>query len=311
MPKKTKMDLIEPLVDAINMHKLQYDSGDTDYSVTTLLNPPRVVHLNKRHLSDTTTFVFENLQSFTGTGVHDRFEALLPQVPNKLYIVEQRLFDVVRDRKVSGCFDILSLEHLYDIKTCNTWKYIKGDFSDWAAQQNMYRLLYWKKYKIEITALSIIAIFKDWSKYRMMQAKDYPRLPAEQIDLPVWDFPQIQSYMNERVELMIDNETVADDDLPYCSHDEFWGDDDTYAVKRKDRKRALRVLDTMPEAKKWTGQYIFNNPGKPGINVSNIFIESRLGRRKRCLDWCPVNDHCKQFHEYMKEINPKHDKSYR
>ena len=82
---KTPMDNIRPLADAIQVHRGQYSSGGADYSVTTLLDPPRIVHLNKRHLSKVPLFVEDLLHSYNGTGAHDYWEKMLMLIPNTPY----------------------------------------------------------------------------------------------------------------------------------------------------------------------------------------------------------------------------------
>jgi hypothetical protein len=310
MPKKTPMDYIRPLVDMIKMHKKQYDSGDTDYSVTTLIQPPRIVHLNRRYGDKIKTYVFDNLASFIGTAIHNYAEALLNKVPGKSYLCEQRLRTVMLGRKISGAFDILNKFDMYDIKTCSTWKIIFGTKDDWTAQQNMYHLLFHQKHKITLEHLYVLGVFLDWTLYKMMQSgKEYPREKCQLFNLPIWSFSETQEYMERRIQLMIDNENVADDDLPPCTSEEMWADADTWAVKRHDRKRALRVLAGEVEARGWMNNYVEHNPDK--VKLSNLFIEHRLGRRKRCMDWCPVNVHCNHFHKYMTEVNLNEDKAKR
>ena len=65
------MDEIIPFYDAMQVHRGEYSSGGADYSVTTLLDPARVVHLKKRHEKNVNLFIQDLYHSWSGTAAHN------------------------------------------------------------------------------------------------------------------------------------------------------------------------------------------------------------------------------------------------
>ena len=301
----TSMDDIYPLYEAIQQHLLHYNAGDTDYSVTTLLNPPRVVHLNKRHADQVPQFVSNQIHSFTGTAVHEYIEKMLGlRFPNgDVFKMEERLRINILGRKISGAYDFLLMNKkiLYDLKTTSTWKAVFGDKSEWRDQQNMYRFMYWKKYGVSIDSLRIFTIYRDWSLAQMYRSgPKYPKQRCVEYRLPVLEFDVIEKYMHDRVGIMIDTEDTADDDLPECTFDDMWCDPDTVAVKSTRLQRAVRVLSCMEAAENFVEKYLEGDKCKDKENM--LSFEVRPSVRKRCEDWCPANGYCNQYQRYLKRL---------
>ena len=298
------MDAIIPLWDAIQVHSKEYDSGDTDYSVTTLLDCPRIVHLNKRHGHKIDVFVQDQLASFIGTGLHNYLEYCLKKVEHTTYITEERLFKNVEDRKISGAYDVVRMsndEDMYDLKTTSVWKAMFGNKDDWAAQQNMYRLMYKQKYGKDLRSIRIIGMFLDWSLGgKMRGGKKYPNTKCLEYSLPRWGYKKTEDFMLQRVINLKDYEDTPDDDLPECTYEDMWSSPDVHAVMAKNRKNALRLCDSRKAATKWVSNYMKNPNCKH--RFADIYIDCRPAERKRCEHWCGVNTHCNQFHNYLQAI---------
>jgi hypothetical protein len=301
------MDEIIPLYDAIQVHRHEYSSGGADYSVTTLLDPPRVVHLNKRHVHKVDLFIQDMYHSWTGTASHNYMEFCLNKVMDEdgkpKYKCEERNSVTIHDRVVSGAFDVLWLKRmsLWDLKNTSTWKIMFGDKHDWTAQQNMYRYLYWNKNRETIKDLNIIGMFRDWSKANKMRyGKNYPSYPVMKYALPTWDLQKTYNFMAERVALLKAEEDTADDDLPLCTPEDTWSSPDKCAVKADNRKNALRVCDSLEQAKEWVAAYL----SKPTCKhkIGQLSYDIRVSERTRCEHWCPVNSYCNQYNNYLKAV---------
>lgn len=300
MPK-SPMDDIMPLADAVRVHQKQYSSGGADYSVTTLLDSPRIVFLNKRHLHKVKLYVEDLLHSYTGTGAHSYWEFCLNQIPNSPYECETRLSHTINNRLISGAFDcVYNGKWLYDMKNTSVWKMMFGTKDDWTAQQNIYRWLYWNDRGKKVKQLKIIALFRDWSVYQKFRGgPKYPAYPAMEILLPVWDLQDTLKFMEDRVNLMIKHENTPDDDLPPCSYEEMWSEPDSIAVmSTRLKSRAVRVLSDMATAKAYVSKYLANPKCKD--SVQTLSYQRRVAVRKRCEDWCPINKYCNQYNEYLK-----------
>jgi hypothetical protein len=301
----TDMDAIKPLFDAVNVHRTNYSSGGADYSVTTLLNPPRIVHLEKRHLHKIKRYVKEQLGSFIGTAIHEYMERCLSKVPNTPYTCEERLAITIDDRVVSGAYDFVEdnpvAPDMWDLKTTSTWKAIFGDKFDWTAQQNMYRYLYWYHKKKKLKTIRIMAMFMDWSAREMQRyGGKYPREKAVEYSLARWGIDKTYKYMQERVAIMKAEEDTADDDLPLCTYEDMWSKPDKYAVHAIKRKNALRVCDSEKDAEAWMSGYLTKDSCKHKID--QLYLECRPAVRTRCDSWCPCNVYCNQYNDYLKAI---------
>ena len=297
---KSPMDNIKPLYDAIQVHRKQYTSEGADYSVTTLINPPRVVFLNKRHLHKVKLYVADLIHSYTGTGAHNYWEFCLNLIPNSPYECETRLSTTINNRQISGAFDAILDKHtMYDMKNTSVWKMMFGEKDDWTAQQNMYRWMYHNDRGLLLKSLRIVGLFRDWSlRQKQRGGPEYPNYPAMEIKLPLWDLNDTYQYMEERVNLMIANEDVADDDLPECSYEDMWSEPDKVAVMSKRLKsRAVRVLSDMKTAKAYVSKYLAGPTCKDSVQTLSYVI--RPCERRRCENWCPVNKYCNQYNEYL------------
>lgn len=296
----TDMDSIQPLFDAIQVHRKNYSSAGADYSVTTLLNPPRIVHLEKRHIHKVDRWVKEQLGSFIGTAIHNYFEECLNAIKNSPYKCEERLHTTIADRHISGAYDIihLMLLDMYDLKTTSVWKAMFGNKGDWTAQQNMYRYMYWLEHKEELKTIRILAMFLDWSQREKMQyGRKYPNEKVVEYGLTRWSMQETYDYMVDRVQTMKDSEGTDDKDLPLCTYEDMWSKPDKYAVKAVNRKNALRVCDSLADAKDWVSVYLQKDTCKH--KISQLSYEQRPSVRTRCEHWCPVNQYCNQYADYL------------
>ena len=102
------MEQIKILKDAMDIWQRRYRSIG-DYSATTLLNPPRMVQLQKRYPEAQERTVASQLAAFVGSGVHAFFEEMLryKAVVEPRYELERTVMDKVCDRVITGKFDVL------------------------------------------------------------------------------------------------------------------------------------------------------------------------------------------------------------
>jgi hypothetical protein len=79
-----------------------------------------------------------------------------------------------------------------------------------------------------------------------------------------------------------------------------WCKPDKVAVKSSKRKNALRVCDSMADAIKWQAEML----AKPDCKhkVADLSYDVRASIRTRCEHWCPVNQYCNQFNDYLKAV---------
>lgn len=295
------MKAIQPVYDAIEQSMRFYSSQGSDYSVTQLIDPPRIVQLRKRHGHKVEINIDNSVSPFIGNGVHAHFEYCLKKVfdadKQPVYQLEQRLFDKILDRKVSGAYDILYRNtHMFDIKCTSVYKVILDpEFEHWTKQQNFYAYLIRKDGR-HIDSINIIACFLDWREMMMVRDKNYPRKKIMQYPLKLWTYEEQEKMFMDRLKLHIAAESMKDHELPECTREEMWQQDDKYAVMKKPTAaRASRVFPKESEAK----DYLKTCQDKDEKGWKSGCVEARIGERKRCEKWCPVNQFCKQYIDYI------------
>jgi len=127
--KAKRVEEIKPLNDALMEYSnFSYSNMGSDYSITTLITPPRIVQLRKRYaeaIADQPQDLSQIIASFKGTAVHNELEKQLWRCINRGidpdYIIERRLWDRINGRKISGKFDVLWRDKLYDWKTTSVY----------------------------------------------------------------------------------------------------------------------------------------------------------------------------------------------
>ena len=89
---------------------------------------------------------------------------------------------------------------------------------------------------------------------------------------------------------------MKDSELPLCSLEERFNKGNTYAVKKKTNKKALKVHKTLEEAR----EHLVNLEKKyPGVYE----IEERKGEDTKCLNYCSCCRFCNHYLEnYDEEV---------
>ncbi len=280
-------NLPDPVVKALS--KDNYSRGDSQISVTTLIDAPRVRLLRDEHNDKLSEDVSEKLWSVLGTAVHNIFE----DCAEGEYISEERIFFDVNGWTVSGAIDIQKIEAdgsitIMDYKCTSVWSVIFGK-EEWAEQLNAYAYLVRKAKKVSVGKLQIVAILRDWKKRDSQTKPDYPQSPIVIVDVPMWSEEQQNSYFEGRVELHQEADFVSlvGEELPLCTNKERWMRDAKYAVKKRTVKRAIRIFDTKEQAEDFFNKEAFGDA---------YIIEERISEAIRCSqNYCRVADYCDQF----------------
>lgn len=279
-----KFNLPQAYVDAVkDSHKII----DKRYSVTTLLDPIRVILLKRRHYDEIEQDVSDMVWLLFGSAVHKIIEE-----SDKTGYAEYELeWPIIEDYVLSGICDLYN-EELFaveDHKTCSVYKVIKQDFDDWKMQGVMYAYML-RKLGHHVGKLRFHALMKDWSgrDYRQAQFthKFYPEHPiwTWEYDISEDDMKYIEEWITQRFKEIIKYEQVKDDELPICSMPERWNDGDKYKIIKPGQKRALKICDNKEEA---------NEIAK----ANNATVELIKGEDRKCKDYCL----CCKFCNYWKE----------
>lgn len=280
-----------------------YTKGESDYSVTEILSPPRVNRLRKKHYSEMSSDVSDMLWMLLGTALHVVAER--SEVDG--HTNEERIFLTIDDIILSGAIDLQRNDHdgtvITDYKFTSAWS-LMNDKPEWEQQQNIYRYLVEKVKKTPVKSLQICAFIRDFSKRKAQSDSSYPQATIQVIEIPMWSMERTEAYIRTRIELHRESKVNADwgDELPLCSEEERWMRDTTYAVKKEGRKTAIRVFDTDVEAQELLATMTAKD---------KAFVEVRKGRQLDAQAIIVVylngvvsfNQHRRSHFECTKEVN--------
>lgn len=280
-----KMNLPQAFVE---MAQSDYTPTPKRYSATALLKSIREVILERRHGNEIEQDVSDMVWMLFGTAVHSIIER---QKEGKTEFKETYVEMPVGDYKVSGRFDSYdaATQTITDYKTCSVWKVVHNEFDDWKKQLLIYAAI------MDYTGFpvkhgQIVAMMKDHSKSKAKFDPTYPQFPVLQIrfDYSNADFKQINAFIRDRLEQIAAAEKLPDDELPVCTPEERYNSGDKFAVMKKGRKTALRVLSSEEEAEHWMA----DNGGDT--------IQCRPGEDKKCKDYCAACKFCNYYQEHVK-----------
>ena len=279
-----RLGLPKAIVDAVKNDP--YTKGKSDISVTQLIQPPyqRKLRLETEVIEDAS----DRLWSLVGQVGHGIVERAYPVAFNEAakdltpaeclakfgVVAERRLFMDIAGWTVSGQFDVIEGDKLWDYKFTSVWS-VKGETkTEWIHQLNLLRLLAIHN-GIDVKQLGICAILRDWSKGKAKQG-DYPKQQVEAVEIPVWTPEETMAYLEERVRLH------QESDPPICTDLERWKKDDVFATMRQGRKSAIKLHESYQQAKAQV-----DTLGK------DHYVEVRKGEYTRCQEYCNVAHNCK------------------
>lgn len=271
----------------VSMAQSDYKHAENEYRVTQLLKGIRETMLERRYADKIEQDVSDMVWLLFGTAVHSVLEN---QEEGKDELKETRVKINVGNSVLSGQFDLYNEteKKIVDYKTCSVYKILFNDFSDWRKQTLIYAYMM-KKKGFEVEKAEIIAFMKDHKKSDAKFKPDYPKQPVKKITFIFSDkdFEEIEKFINKRISQLEEAERMEDDKLPLCTAEERYNSGDKYAVLKRGRKSALRVLNSYEEALSWKA----DNGGDT--------IEMRAGEDKKCMDYCSA---C-QFCAHYKKVN--------
>lgn len=281
MKLTNKFGLPDPVVKALTRN--EYSKGESNRSITQLIDAPRVRILRQEHWDDLEEDVSEKMWAVMGTAAHKMFE----ETGDEKHVSEERIFLEIDGWVVSGAIDVQKIEDdgitIMDYKTTSVWSVILGKV-EWERQLNCYASLLRRSKGSKVKALKVIAILRDWRSRDALDKADYPKAPIVEIDIPMWSDQEQDSYLDGRVELhqKAEFDRLTGAELPECSSEERWEKPSVWAVKKIGNKRAIKLYDNEDAAK------------ADLLPVQEI--EFRRGEPTRCMaNWCRVNAWCSQY----------------
>lgn len=268
-------NLPETIVKALATWKPSTDG----FSVSELINSPRIVQLTRRHWDEMTEDVSERIWALLGNSVH----YILQKGAVSDSLAEERLVATFNGVKIRGRPDLWHNQVIDDYKVTSVWTVIFSPQGrkEWEKQLNLYRWLYTQS-GFNTEKLRVCAILRDWQVSKVGTDSNYPPIPVVVIAIPLWTMADTIKYIGDKLASHLIARNLPDDELPFCSDEETWAKPTQYAIMKDGRKRALSLNDTEEEAKR-------NLPADNGC-----YIQERAGARIRCGQYCPARPFCNQ-----------------
>ena len=273
----------------------EYKYRPKRYTITSLLDPDRVLMLKRKYNDEIEQDVSECIWMLFGTVTHYALETGIKLKENE-YVEEHLEHTFENGYTLSGIIDHV-YDYVDDYKTTSVWTVIYGSNDEhWKKQLQMGAYLHYKKHGKWIDKGRIIAILKDWNKREAQNKYDYPDLPIRVITFDLGTPEEIEEWILKRFDRIQKLEQMKDSELPLCSLEERFNKGNTYAIKKKTNKRAYKVHETLEEAR----EHLVNLEKKyPGVYE----IEERKGEDTKCLNYCSCCRFCNHYLEnYDEEV---------
>lgn len=195
-----------------------YDKGDSEYSATGLIKPPRIVALEERHDHEMEIDVDDRVFILYGHLGHALLERAGKKLKNR--INEVRYFGEIDGIKISAQVDSLSLVDgvLRDWKFTTVYGFKVGTSpkDDWIQQMNI-QLELLRQNNLDANKLQIWGLLRDW---RPMESKKQQGYPTK------LGWHDIEIYPREKTRAMISKMIMAHRSakitIPLCSKEENW-----------------------------------------------------------------------------------------
>jgi len=244
------------------------------YSPSMLTDPPRKVHLVRRHYDEIEVDATDRLWSIFGTAVHELLEKQDAGGESEVKLVGE-----FHGFRLQGSSDLLTPDKIIrDWKVTSVWSVVfDPTMSKYQYQLNAYKRLF-ELNSYTVNGMQITAILRDWKKTQVKD--DYPKIPLVTVDIEPID--SIDDWIADRIDLFEDTANLFDDDLPDCTPEEKWQDPDKWAVMLKGKKRAVKLHLDKAEAE------------RHAANVGG-YVEYRQSEPRRCKHYCDARDFCSQY----------------
>lgn len=199
-----------------------YTKGESDFSATGLLNPPRATVLLEQHKDTIEIDVSTRVATTIGQGVH----SILERAARPGDIIEKRFFAPFKvDNEVymvSAQVDIFEADSgtLSDWKTTKAYAFHKkaGSKFEYEAQMNIGAFLM-RASGIDVKELRIIGLLKDWDYRKAKEEPGYPPTEIMTMEIDMWSLEETEIFIKDRIKAIVQ----ARIELPRCTSKESWG----------------------------------------------------------------------------------------
>lgn len=280
----------------------EYVYRDKRYSITSLLDPERVIILKRRHNDEIEQDISNCLWMLFGSFTHFALENI--EIKPYEYVEHHLEYTFSNGYTLSGIIDHI-YDYIDDYKVTSVWTVMYGSNNDkWKKQLQMGAFLWHKKSGHWFSKGRIITILKDWNKreYEDALRRDgdnckYPSFPCQVIEFNLGTPEEVEKMILDKFDRIIELEKMSDEELPMCTFEERFNNGDKYAVKKKGSQRATKVHKSLEEAE----EHLSNLNNK---YPEQYELEKREGVDTKCVGgYCSCCNFCTYYREkYMEKL---------
>lgn len=289
-----RLNLPMPIVKAIE--NSSYSPGESDITVTGLIEPVQLHALKEKHRNDLTEDASDLIYSLQGQSIHTILERAGEALGDERYVIERRFYAEYEGWKLGGQIDLYDAGTglLQDYKVTSVYAVKDGVKEEYAKQLNINAELL-RRNSLVVNKLEIVAILRDWSKgeYQRESAKareagfdcKYPSSQVVLLEVALVDPGMVESYIVDRIIEHREAKQAAAEGkaLPECSAEERWARSDQWAVMKKGQKRAMKLFNSEAAAELYLEE------------VGASHVETRKGESIRCESYCSAKSFCQQY----------------
>lgn len=272
-----------------------YDAGDSDITVTQLINPPQLEVITREHQDEITEDAADMLWAFYGKAVH----YVIEHAADANSIAEKRFFSRVNGWNLSGQVDLIENDNnkksLNDFKLTSIWTIkdaLANGNAEWEAQLNV---LDWLCYVngMPIDELYIIAMARDWSEAERKRFDGYPK-QITKIKIPRWNIEDQDLYIRNAIE---EHKDARGGRIRPCTDEERWMKPQKFALMRRGRQTALKLENSVDELLEYAHAHDLAGKNSQGgfVLKDKLYIDERPKEYARCARYCPAAPWCPQF----------------
>lgn len=226
---------------------------------------------------------------------------------NSYLKLEDRMYGTLAGIRISGkpdWFDHFGL-NIEDYKVTSVWKFLKKDYEDYKKQANIYRWLAKEHHNLDVKKLQINMIFRDWKLGEMKRNEEYPRVPAQAVEMEVMSYIEITEYLLERLKFHEQaNEYTTPEQLAEnlpCTEEERWHKPDTWKVVKNSSRAIPGGVFSEENYGKEAESKAKSFHVEKGEEEKGYYVIFEPGEDTRC-QLCLVRNFCSQYQQRQVKI---------
>lgn len=240
------------------------------FHVTELLMPAYARNLLVEKWDEIEVDYSDYLISVQGDALHEAYQKYLSKHG---YFCEVKFSEEISGITLVGTLDAYDIKAktLVSLKQTSVWS-PSYKIEDYAKQENCYK--WFLKEPVEKIVVDIW--YRNWQLKQAGWSHDYPKIPYEQMSIPVWPIEKTERFIKQSIEYLLTYKGM-------CSREERWM---KYQVIKNKNKNSSKNCTTIPDAEAWIAKYHRENPQKKD---KFTVVDAPP---TNCISYCPARSVC-------------------